>query len=870
MILLSRLTYWRSLDMKIFILILSFLLSVSNSLYADTIKSISLTEECEGSKCKPHTWWLTDSFSPEFLVGKTDSPIWKEVNEFPVWMNKFYTADGNLKTYSMVTTFDYPEALKAQKKTKGISFGEIGEVFEIYVNGNLIASEGKVLEDKKVDFHRTVRGQSFEVPEEFLKDKDNILVVKLQGNPKFDHTGFYLKFGYEFGIHEDLQYAGRDFSTLVLIGIYLVFGLYHIFLYIKRPKEEVNLFMGLVTSFLSVYLYTRTSVIFENKTWDTEIIQRIELIFLYPMTAIILMFQDVLFYNKISKKSIYYLYFTIALAAPTFITPMYISEYLLRVWQLSALFFMAPNMFIILFRAIRDKIPAAKRVFFAFVLTLSSAIYDILDSAIFNSGLSFTKYTFFTFIMTFIVLLAEKFVELHNSTEELNANLEKKVEERTRELTESLKKVNELKVQQDGDYFLTSLLIKPLGRNFVKSDTVHIEFLTKQKKKFEFKNKHHEIGGDLSAAHNIELHGRKYIVFMNSDAMGKSIQGAGGALVLGSLFQSIIERTKLSALISNQSPERWLKNTFVELHKIFESFDGSMLVSLVMGLIDEENGFMYHMNAEHPWIVLYRDEKTEFLNNDLDFRKLGSIGEEGQLFIRTFQLMPGDVLFGGSDGRDDLVVTDPTGNKFINEDHELFLQHVINGKGKMQSTVDSVLSKGELYDDLSLIRIEYTGAKIPSPNYEYDKNLKFANEQIDKNKLTEAREILNNLFEKEGVLPDGLKVLARLEWESKNYLDAARAGEKYTQYIPGDVDMLYFTGESYFNADENDIAISFGEKLRLRDPNDVKTLKLLFNVYHKIKNKKQTSGILNRITEIDPKNVDLKIYSNRLNELVEI
>jgi tetratricopeptide (TPR) repeat protein len=169
-----------------------------------------------------------------------------------------------------------------------------------------------------------------------------------------------------------------------------------------------------------------------------------------------------------------------------------------------------------------------------------------------------------------------------------------------------------------------------------------------------------------------------------------------------------------------------------------------------------------------------------------------------------------------------------------------------------------------------LIRIEFTGVKIPSPNYEYDKNLKFANEQIDKNKLTEARGILNNLFEKEGVLPDGLKVLARLEWESKNYIDSARAGEKYTQYIPGDTDMLYFTGESYFNAGENEIAISFGEKLRLRDPNDVKTLKLLFNVYHKIKNKKQTAGILNRITEIDPKNADLTIYSNRLNELVEI
>jgi hypothetical protein len=379
--------------------------------------------------------------------------------------------------------------------------------------------------------------------------------------------------------------------------------------------------MGLTTSFLGVYLYTRTNVIFENTSWDTEIIQRIELILLYPLVALILIFQDELFFQKISKKSYYYLIFTLCLSIPTFVTPMYISEYLLRAWQLSALFFMAPLMFIILYRAIRDKIPAAKRVFGAFVLTLIAAIYDILDSIMFNSGLSFTKYTFFTFIMTFIVLLAEKFVELHNSTEELNATLEKKVEDRTRELTESLKKVNELKVQQDGDYFLTSLLIKPLGRNFAQSDTVQIEFLTKQKKKFEFKNRHHEIGGDLSAAHNITLQGRRYIVYMNSDAMGKSIQGAGGALVLGSLFQSIIERTKLSQLISNQSPERWLKNTFVELHKIFESFDGSMLVSLIMGLIDEENGFMYHMNAEHPWIVLYRDEKTEFLNNDLDFRK---------------------------------------------------------------------------------------------------------------------------------------------------------------------------------------------------------------------------------------------------------
>lgn len=758
--------------------------------------------------------------------------------------------------------------MKSQKYTKGISFGEIGEVFEIYINGKFIAGEGIVRDGKKVEFHRTVRGQVYEVPEEILKDQGNVLLVKLQGNPKFDHTGFYLKNGYEFGIYQNLVITQRDFSTVVLIGVYVIFGVYHIFLYIKRSKEMVNLFMGLMTTMLGIYLYTRTNVIFENKSWDTEIIQRIELIILYPMVAVILIFQDELFFHRISKKSIMYLYFTIALSIPTFFLPMHLSEILLRVWQLSALFFMAPVMFYILFKAIKDRIPSAKQVLFAFVITLSSAIYDILDSALFNTGLSFTKYTFFTFIMTFIVLLAEKFVELHNSTEELNATLEKKVEDRTRELTESLQKVNELKVQQDGDYFLTSLLIKPLGKNYVKSESVHVDFYVKQKKKFDFKNKSHEIGGDLCAAHNITLHNRKFIVFMNSDAMGKSIQGAGGALVLGSLFQSIIERTKLSVQISGQSPERWLKNTFVELHKIFESFDGSMLVSLVMGLIDEENGFMYHMNAEHPWIVLYRDEKSEFLNNDLDFRKLGSIGEEGQLFIRTFQLMPGDILLGGSDGRDDIVISDYSGNKYINEDHELFLQHVKNGKGSLKEIIHSLNDMGELYDDLSLIRIEFIGKELPSPTYDYEKNIRFIYENIGKKNIPEARKIWDELISKEGEIPLGLKAKGDLEFASENYLDAAEAFERYIDFVPSDTKVIYQISECYLRGGNTDAALNYGEKLRLRDPRNIKNLKLLFEIYYQLKNEKQLSGIIKRIIEIDANFSDLSQYSKRLKELI--
>ena len=77
-------------------------------------------------------------------------------------------------------------------------------------------------------------------------------------------------------------------------------------------------------------------------------------------------------------------------------------------------------------------------------------------------------------------------------------------------------------------------------------------------------------------------------------------------MVLGAVLEAIVDRTMLSGEASKHHPERWLKNAFIELHKVFETFDGSMLISLVFGLVDDDSGLVYLINAEHPWSVLYR------------------------------------------------------------------------------------------------------------------------------------------------------------------------------------------------------------------------------------------------------------------------
>lgn len=264
---------------------------------------------------------------------------------------------------------------------------------------------------------------------------------------------------------------------------------------------------------------------------------------------------------------------------------------------------------------------------------------------------------------------------------------------------------------QNGDYYLTSLLTKPLMVNEAKSPRTRVDYCLDQKKKFTFRKWQAEIGGDICIAHRITLRNKKYTVFTNADAMGKSIQGAGGAIVYGVAFLSNIMRTIDNRSEQDSTPSAWLEQIFRDLQALFESFDGSMLISAVIGLIEEDTGMMWHFNCEHPWVVRYRGGKAEFIDSDdKTGRKIGTIGI-AEMHIQECQLEPGDAIILGSDGRDDVLIgfDDETGSRIINEDETLFLRHVETAKGAPREIASEVAKSGELTDDLSLMRICFLG-----------------------------------------------------------------------------------------------------------------------------------------------------------------
>jgi HAMP domain-containing protein len=446
--------------------------------------------------------------------------------------------------------------------------------------------------------------------------------------------------------------------------------------------------------------------------------------------------------------------------------------------------------------------------------------------------------------------------------QEYAETLEDKVKERTAELQKAFEEVNALKKQQDGDYFLTSLLTNPLGANKADTPNLNVDVYVEQKKKFEFRKWTRDIGGDICISSTILLKGKPYTVFLNADAMGKSMQGAGGILVLGSVFQSVVERTKLSPKEQDVFPEHWLKYTFVELHRVFEVFDGSMLISLVMGLVDDSSGLLYYINAEHPWSILYRKGKAEFIEKELVLRKLGTQGVSGNIEVATFQLEPQDVIILGSDGRDDLLLGfDNDGARIINEDENQFLKIIEEGDGQLDRIRELLDNYGELTDDLSLLRLGFKEDVHHSHDELSQHVIQLLNRARSAVKNGNIKVAIGDLEEANKIddsQPEVMRDLIKAYLKDKQFEKAANLAEDYIHIKPADSEFLYIASYCHKVLQNYKKAADFGERLRLRNHDMIKNLVNLADIYYLQGLYNRSRMIIDFAVKLDPHNIKVK------------
>jgi tetratricopeptide (TPR) repeat protein len=279
-----------------------------------------------------------------------------------------------------------------------------------------------------------------------------------------------------------------------------------------------------------------------------------------------------------------------------------------------------------------------------------------------------------------------------------------------------------------------------------------------------------------------------------------------------------------------------------------------------MGLIDQENGMMYFLNAEHPSTVLLRDGQASFIEKDLLLRKIGTPGEEDHVQIQTFQLRSGDIVIAGSDGRDDLEIGRRDDKRIINEDEEAFLRRVEEGRGDLGLIVDRLQEHGQLTDDLSLLRIAYRNAMapiLPDEDAPYRQRFREATDLLRSGQMTAGLAVLEELQTAYPSQPETGRYLGRVLYKLKRYEEAIAQLEPYFALYPGDTDLAHIISLAHKKLGRYDRAIEFGEKVALREPRSVNYLVNLADCYRLQGNLDRAAELAWRARELEPQHARL-------------
>ncbi|UOG33793.1 SpoIIE family protein phosphatase [Leptospira noguchii] len=804
---------------------------------------------------------------------------WKKIKSLPI-PEDFISFSEDIYTLTLLKTFEVSTSDFQKLSLDGLSihFPLLTNVYEVYFNGEKIGSGGVVLNGKivKNGFKRHV---ILPIPEDKVQIGKNEIRLILSSNAG-EELNVYSSFD-SAPLVVDLQSRNvlilSERSRWILAFLYLFVGFYHFLLYFKRPQERYNLFFGLFSTFFSFYIYLRSNAVYELDL-DPLLQMKLEYMVIFNITSLFLLFLNTFFQYRLSFISKLYQIFTLVLTLLIPFSNRSDCLFLLKIWQFYIFIFIIYSFFI-MYQSLIRKNPDAIRMIFGFLVLMISGIVDLIGSMGLISNLEnygILKYGFFVFEVGMVFILANRFLRVHKEAEELNLDLDQKVKERTKQLENTLDQVRELKIQQDGDYFLTSLILDPLNQNHVENDFIILEGFSKQKKRFQFKQWKKEIGGDIIIADEIYLKDRKYLVFVNGDAMGKSIQGASGALVLGVVFRSFIARTKTVFSYHSKPPELWLKECFLELQNIFESFDGSMLVSVVLGLVDLESGILFFLNAEHPPTVLYRNGVATFIESKLELRKIGITGLESKMKVKTFFLEKGDTIIVGSDGRDDIFLgIDQDEIPLINEDECQFLRRVEESGGDLELLVQGLENYGELTDDLSIVKLTYikepvrlnsitnfSSFQFPDETYlKYiqDENWERAIYHLENIKSKISQEFLPPVFKKE---------LAKVYYKIGMYEEALFLFEELISEFPEDVEIIFNASLIYKKIKRYHESIELGERILLREPDFLNNIVNLAESYILIYEKEKVFGLLEKIECLDPDHLYSQKIRSQLEQLV--
>lgn len=606
--------------------------------------------------------------------------------------------------------FEIPADLKDQNL--GIYLGRITLADETYINDAYVGGEG-YFPDHEFSAWNTAR--YYTIPKKILREGQNEIFIKIwvNGEGSIVSNPFISRVGIAEKAAAKEEFWNSKINLIFSFAI-LVIAAYHLMLYFRNKNEKENLIFALINIFSSLYLSVfyydqlpldfggTLSFLFFQKVFSNAM----PFFLTYMVTSFITNFV----HHKEHK--IIRTLRTILLIIPVVIilfAPNYRTLRSMR-WTL---LMVVPQMFYLLYVLIRAFLRKEKDAF-TLLLGFSPLLATFLIDIIVHNFMNNYSFPYITsigwqmVIISLLFILAHRFESSKRQVQYLNKNLENKVEERTRELSESNAKLSDANNQLEITNNQLVEAKKKADRDMRLAANVQNSFFNPNLPHF----KNWDLVYYFKPAAGVS--GDLYDFFHD----GKDLQGLGLFDVsghgIGSGLVTMLAKTVIDRKFKEGANYPFSK-VMSEIDKQIKEDKGDIENYLTGILLRIQENKIEFINAGHPraFVRTAKNGKCHAIELKGDDKKNGIIGMntlDKDFTTLKFTMQKGDSL---------ILYTDCL-NESVNKDGQAFGEEGIiqafedAGIGSAKSKLDYVLNRfykytqgTEIKDDLTVIVLQY-------------------------------------------------------------------------------------------------------------------------------------------------------------------
>jgi len=652
-----------------------------------------------------------------------------------VW--KSIEMDGQKLPAEGFATYRLKVLIDSTNEYLALQLGSLGTASKIFASGKLIYEAGKVAKSKE----KAKPGYQPGVYS-FLPDSTCFDIIVQVSNYHYCKGGIWNNFG-RIGTEDKLinSWNRKIDISLLMIGCFLIFAIYHLGLYIQNQNFRYTLYF----SIFCLVILARTMVVSETyilsliPEFNWFALVKIEYFTLMAGTASFALFIYKFFHQEFSKKIL----FAILIASGIlgliilFTSPSFFTK-LLLINQIVILLAASYILYVVVKALGREK-RTATIMLIGFSILMLCVVNDILYTSKIINTTFLTSFGFIFFVISQAYMLSVRFSNLFVQTEslafeleEINQNLEKKVEERTAQVqeqnsllmdqhieisekNEELEQQNdEIKAQRDNieaQHKIVSRQKKEITDSIYYARRIQNALMPSEKyikdsfpNHFVFYRPKDIVSGDFYWAERLE----DTIYIAAVDCTGHSVPGAMMSMLGIALLNEVVHKPEISS--PAQILEEMRKKVKASLRQTGKKDDQRDGMDMALCMIDLNSKKMEFSGAYNPVYIFREEQEINLLEIKGDRQPVSIHRKEKEFTNHEFQLLESDTIYLFSDGYHDQM-GGPKYSKFMAKNFKellLKIQHETMEKQQMilEENINNWQGKYNQIDDMLVIGLK--------------------------------------------------------------------------------------------------------------------------------------------------------------------